>query len=175
MKCPACGNALTEKTVDEITLDVCQGGCGGIWFDNFELQKVDERHEGAGESLLGIERDGAITVDHTARRTCPRCEGQVMMRHFFSVKRQVEVDECPACAGMWLDEGELASIRDQYPTEAERKRATEDYFNDVFGHELAQMQAESEEKREKAGRIARMFRFICPSHYIPGKQSWGAF
>ncbi len=124
MKCPACGNALTEKTVDPITLDVCQGGCGGIWFDNFELQKVDE---------------------------------------------------CPACAGMWLDEGELASIRDQYPTEAERKRATEDYFNDVFGHELAQMQAESEEKREKAGRIARIFRFICPSYYISGKQSWGAF
>ena len=27
----------------------------------------------------------------------------------------------------------------------------------------------------KARRIAHAFRFICPSYYIPGKQSWGAF
>jgi len=26
-------------------VDVCQNGCGGIWFDNFELEKVDEKHE----------------------------------------------------------------------------------------------------------------------------------
>jgi len=24
-------------------------------------------------------------------------------------------------------------------------------------------------------KISNMFRFICPSYYIPGKQDWGAF
>ena len=43
MKCPACGNELSQMVAGEITVDVCKGGCGGIWFDHFELQKVDEQ------------------------------------------------------------------------------------------------------------------------------------
>jgi Zn-finger nucleic acid-binding protein len=35
MKCPACKNVLQEMTVDNVTVDICKGGCGGIWFDNF--------------------------------------------------------------------------------------------------------------------------------------------
>jgi hypothetical protein len=37
------------------------------------------------------------------------------------------------------------------------------------------MEPESQEKAEKARKVANMFRFICPSYYIPGKQDWGAF
>ena len=36
------------------------------------------------------------------------------------------------------------------------------------------MGAENEENLQKAQRIAWMFRFISPSYYIPGEQSWGA-
>ena len=172
MKCPACGNALTQMNADTITVDVCKEGCAGIWFDNYELKKVDESHESAGECLLEIERQGATAVDHTQRRSCPKCRDQVMMRHFVSVKRQVEVDECPACAGIWLDHGELGSIRTQYASEEERKKAAGAYFDEVFGEKLAEMR---EENLQKSQRNARLFRFICPSYYIPGKQRWGAF
>lgn len=175
MKCPACGNALQEMTIEGITVDVCEGGCAGIWFDNFELEKVDEAHEAAGQGLLDLDRDDSITVDHEKRRNCPKCGDQIMMRHFFTVKREVEVDECPACAGMWLDQGELGHIRSQYATEEERSQAAQEYFEELFGQELAQMRAESQEKLGRAERIANLFRFICPSYYIPGKQTWGAF
>ncbi len=175
MKCPACGNTLTQMNADTITVDVCKEGCAGIWFDNYELQKVDESHESAGECLLEIERQGATAVDHTQRRSCPKCDDQVMMRHFVSVKRQVEVDECPACAGIWLDHGELGSIRTQYASEEERKKAAAAYFDEVFGEKLAEMRDQSGENLQKSQRIARLFRFICPSYYIPGKQRWGAF
>ncbi|MHC4128909.1 MAG: TFIIB-type zinc ribbon-containing protein [Planctomycetota bacterium] len=40
MNCPVCENSLAEKTVESITVDVCEGGCGGIWFDNYEFEKV---------------------------------------------------------------------------------------------------------------------------------------
>ncbi len=175
MKCPACDNALQEVRVNGITVDVCAGGCAGIWFDNFELQKMDESHEAAGERLLELERNDSVAVNHQQRRACPRCDDQVMMRHFFSVKRVVEVDECPCCGGFWLDQGELGTIRTQYASEEDRKQAAHDYFQDVFGEELERMQVESEEKLQKAQRIVRIFRFICPSYYIPGKQSWGAY
>ncbi len=175
MTCPACDHRLTQIVVGGITVDVCKGGCGGIWFDRFELQKVDEPHESAGEILLDIERDERIRVDHSKRRTCPRCKQIIMMRHFYSVRMQVEVDECPGCAGFWLDVGELAAIRKEFRSEAERRKAAEEYFSEIFDTQLAEMRAKSEEQAERVRRIAWMFRFICPSYYIPGKQAWGAF
>jgi len=175
MKCPVCSNQLQETTIGDVTVDVCKGSCGGIWFDNFELKKFDEPHESAGQALLDIERDESIIADHTKRRKCPKCDDIVMMRHFFSVKKQVEVDECPGCAGFWLDAGELRKIRSLFNTEQERHQAAEEYFSEVFGDEFAAMKAQSEEGLKKSRKIANMFRFICPSYYIPRKQDWGAF
>jgi Zn-finger nucleic acid-binding protein len=111
MKCPACFNELSALQVGSLMVDVCQGGCGGIWFDGFELQRVDEPQETAGEQLLNIQRNPRIVVDPARKRLCPRCPDMKLMRHFFSAKRQVEVDQCPNCAGYWLDAGELAKIR----------------------------------------------------------------
>ena len=175
MNCPACGNGLQEMTVGDLTVDVCKDGCGGIWFDQLELKKVDEPHESAGAGLLDVPRDPSVAVDNAQRRTCPKCDGVVMMRHFFSVRAKVEVDECPKCGGFWLDQGELASIRAQFGSEEEGKKAAQGYFSQVFGGELAAMAAESDKKTQKARKIAQIFRFICPSYYLPGKQDWGAF
>ena len=174
MECPACSNSLKEVTVGDVTVNVCEGGCGGIWFDNFELKKFDEQHESAGQELLDIERDESIVVDHTKRLKCPKC-GIIMMRHFFSVKKEAEVDECPNCAGFWLDAGELRQIRGLFNTEEEREKAAEQYFSEVFDKELTEVKGGGEAKLRKAQSIANMFRFICPSNYIPGKQDWGAF
>ena len=68
MKCPACGNELTGIEIGEITVDACRNGCGGIWFDQLELNRLDEQHETAGESLLDIERDPAVKLDRERRR-----------------------------------------------------------------------------------------------------------
>lgn len=175
MKCPACENILQEMTAGGVVVDVCKGGCGGVWFDNFELKKFDEPHESAGEALLDIERNENVIVDHTKKLKCPKCDDVVMMRHFSSVKKGVEVDECPGCASVWLDAGELRQIRGLFKTEEERHKAADEYFQDVFGDQLKAMKAESEEKLAKTRKIVSLFRFICPSYYIPGKQAWGAF
>jgi len=77
MKCPACDRELQKMTVLDISVDVCRNGCGGIWFDNFELQKMDEKHEAAGENLLDIEIDPSIDIDESKTRMCPICESQM--------------------------------------------------------------------------------------------------
>ena len=118
MKCPACFNKLTELQIGNLALDVCQGGCGGIWFDAFELQKVDEESEAAGEPLLHLQRNERIVVDPSRKRECPRCADVKLHRHFFSAKRRVQVDQCPNCGGYWLDAGELALIRAEKTQEA---------------------------------------------------------
>ena len=94
IECPVCSNVMTTMTAEGVTVDVCAGGCGGIWFDWFELARVDEVHESAGEKFLEVERDPALRPDLSKRIHCPR-DSEIMMRHFHSVKRGVVVDECP--------------------------------------------------------------------------------
>ncbi len=174
MKCPSCTRDLSAITVGALTVDACQGGCGGLWFDNFELKKVDEEHEIDGRALLEIAVDPSVRVDHSERRRCPRCAGIVMMRHFFSPKRAVEVDRCPGCNGYWLDPGELAAIRGEFQSEVERQKAAEDQFAGLFDAQLAAQKAQTDTEQESARQFANMVRVICPSYWIPGKQSWGA-
>jgi Zn-finger nucleic acid-binding protein len=139
------------------------------------LDKVDEQHESAGEALLNVPRKEGLDIDLEEKRHCPHCVEVTMIQHFMSVKRRVVIDECGRCAGIWLDAGELKMIRDLYHTEEDRRAAAESYFDEVFSGDLENIQAESQEKREKARRFAKAFRFLCPSYYIPGKQKWGAF
>jgi Zn-finger nucleic acid-binding protein len=97
------------------------------------------------------------------------------MRHFYSSTVKVEVDECPGCTGFWLDYGELRNIREKCPSDIKRTELAHKYIDEIFGIELAAMTKASTDKAEAAKKISRMFRFICPSNYIPGKQKWGAF
>ncbi|MDP2653597.1 MAG: zf-TFIIB domain-containing protein [Candidatus Omnitrophota bacterium] len=175
MICPSCTNKLTPKTVDDITVDTCENGCGGLWFDAFELRKVDEPKERKGEALLEIKRKDGIRIKFDRQRRCPKCKSIVMRQFYFSVKRLVQIDECGQCGGVWLDVGELAMIRSQFKNEQERREAAEQYFTELFGATLDKITAEEKEKLEKARQIASVFRFLCPSNYLPGKQKWGAF
>jgi Zn-finger nucleic acid-binding protein len=172
--CPVCSNTMTTMEAEGITADVCAGGCGGIWFDWFELTRVDEVDESAGEKFLEVERDPTLKPDLSKRIRCP-LDGEIMMRHFHSVKRGALVDECPRCAGFWLDAGELATIRSEFATQEEREKAAQEYFAELFDPDLAVARAQTMEDLRKAQKIAHAFRFICPSYYIPGKQDWGAF
>jgi len=167
MYCPACGNELTNVNISNTTVDICKGGCGGIWFDNYELEYFDEAHEGEGEQLLDFDKNENISIDHTKQHDCPKCKDTIMMRHFFTVKHEVEVDECAKCGGIWLDSGELGHIRQQYHTEDARNKAASEYFEDILEKQLDPMRKESREQLDKAERIAHMFRFICPSYYFP--------
>lgn len=175
MKCPACANTLTRMTVGDVDIDVCQGGCGGIWFDRFELKKLDEPNEPETDWFTTIERDASGTIDDSRRRKCPKCGDVYMMRHFFSVKAEVEVDECPGCAGYWLDYGELTKIRKLFESEEARNRAADEYFSELFDDKLQAEHAAADSRLAKARKFANVLRFLCPSWYVPGKQEWGSF
>jgi hypothetical protein len=73
-----------------------------------------------------------------------------------------------------LDAGELGAPKSEFETEEGREQAAR-HFSDLFDHELAAAHAETAEDLERAQKIARVFRFICPSYYAPGKQEWEAF
>jgi Zn-finger nucleic acid-binding protein len=128
-------------------VDVCAGGCGGIWFDAFELQRVDDQNEAAGDPLLHIQRDKQLHVDTARRRDCPRCADIKLMRHLFSPKSRVEVDECPNCGGYWLDDGELAKIRAERSPAASPGKAVDNSLSTEFIRYLYQVRTGHDKDR----------------------------
>lgn len=176
MNCPACEHTLTEKSVGGLTVDVCEGGCAGLWLDNHELEKVDEQHESAGEALLGIAGDPSVRPDPDGPYACPQCgDDYGMHRNFFSVKREIEVDECPNCGGVWLDVGELGALRELYESEEAKQQAAAEEYRRMFGDQMERMRRESRDDLQRATRFAHALRFVLPSYWIPGDQDWGAY
>lgn len=175
MKCPRTGTEMKEIEIGGIKVDISEA-CGGVWFDNFEIKKFDEVHESAGEELIQLmEKYRDKHLDLSQRLKCPK-DGTIMMRRFYSPARAIEIDECPQCGGIWLDAGELAMIRDMFPAEEDREAAGKAFVAEMAKQEnFGAMLQESAESRRKAERFANLFRWLCPSHYIPGKQDGGAF
>ena len=165
MNCPVCANALTLVEAGNVTVDVCLGGCGGIWFDIFELQKLDEPHERSAQMLINIKRNENAPLDHSMKRNCPRCVNIVMMRHFYSPRRRVEVDECPSCGGFWLDAGELALIREEHADEKAQQAAIAEYLDAASASILGPMRSEGVAQTARARRIELLIRFSKPIRY----------
>jgi Zn-finger nucleic acid-binding protein len=148
-----------------VAVDVCLGGCGGIWFDIFELQKLDDPNEAGGEMLVNVKKQDHLQIDYSQRRNCPRCLNIVMMRHFYSPRRRVEVDECPNCGGFWLDAGELALIREEHQHKEQQQAAVEQYLDVMAAAILPPMRTSGPEHAIRARRIDQLFRFSVPIRF----------
>lgn len=170
LNCPRCETPLTLFQVDQIDLDICQNGCGGIWFDRFELDKIDERSELDPALLPQINcHKPARPVTASDRIHCPKCKNIVMMRFFHSVKRRTEVDHCPGCGGHWLDPGELSTIQETFTTDEERTKASQKLFSDLFDKSPKEESESNKARYQSAQKFAKALRFVCPSYYLQKK------
>mgnify|MGYP000956420348 CR=1 FL=1 len=113
MKCPACHRQLTELKVGPVILDACQQGCGGIWLDAQELDRINQTIPAVAPLFAEVERAVGIQVDEKRVRQCVRCSGAKLERKLFSLGTGVIMDCCPKCSGIWLDYGELETIREE--------------------------------------------------------------
>ncbi len=119
--CPACGKLMKKVYLNNqgFFIDVCTEGCGGVWFDNRELAKVDEKNEDIKELCEVYKGKTFSQVDKNAERKCPVC-GQKMVKNSVSAKREITIDECYSCGGKFFDYNELEQMRNQYENDEDR-------------------------------------------------------
>ncbi len=166
MKCPVCQQAMVEKDFGGVKVDVCENGCKGIWFDWFELSKLDEQGEGLGEALREALNYPRENTENRGKIKCPKC-GVPMHIHKYKSAKEVNVDECYSCAGFFLDSGELRSIRDSFMSEEEEKKYLDSLLADM--PEYNQALADQEKERERAAALLNYTRFMRLSYFIKGK------
>ena len=104
MNCPKCRNEIHEMRIEGVDLDFCSS-CKGIWFDKDEMAFMLE----LPDDMPQIEE-----VKKEARKTnfeCPRCGNKLEEMKFIEA-RDLLLDRCPKCKGIWLDKGELPKVED---------------------------------------------------------------
>lgn len=145
-QCPACTKELVEKSINSITVEVCDGGCGGVWFDWSEILKLDTLNN-TGIHFPGTHRNEHQIADLSRRYNCPRCNNMVMTRHFSSILSDLLLDECPSCGGFWLNGDEVEEL----------PYLLEDFIRPESFNDPRQE------------RLAQALQFLCPEPLASGK------
>lgn len=97
---------LCDAVVGECLLQICCQ-CGGEVCSGFACDCC------CIHGATSRERETSITSSapppaQTPRLPCPACSNNLRQKSY----ARVEVDECPACRGLWLDKGELQKLLD---------------------------------------------------------------
>jgi len=165
MKCPRTNTPLKPIKVGGIEVDTSEG-CGGVWLDNFELKKLTSSDSFPAEVLVEHLKQYHLPLGNTGHRlNCPKDTDVVMMRRFYSAKNQIEIDECPACGGVWLDAEELGGIINLFESEEDFRRTQQQFADSVMeSDEIKSHEKEHDEIVSKLDKVGRILRSI--SKYV---------
>ena len=107
MNCPKCNNDLEKVMLGidrSIEIDECPA-CKGMWFDEGELDKLDESVT-VNSELANFEE----VQNQNQILDCPRCHNKLKTVRP-NLMPELELDRCSACFGFWLDKGKLEDVR----------------------------------------------------------------
>ncbi len=102
-KCPVDKAGLQTVSIEDIPTLQCPT-CKGHWLYFGDLETLSEHH---GEHLQAIDV-GTHTTGETERR-CP-IDDSVLDSRTFADHRELRVEQCPECRGIWLDGAELETL-----------------------------------------------------------------
>lgn len=154
--CPACNTAMHIVVINDIEIEACLNGCGGIWFDAAEIFRftasgIEDSSDPNLQKLLDFEQSG--DTEEREKLTCMKC-GIKMRRHEYREASGIYVDECYGCGGLWLDGGELAAILENPAVQVsnqERVQMALDLKQKLVD-EKKRREAEAEERRRRRSR-----------------------
>ncbi|GBE57490.1 hypothetical protein BMS3Abin01_00410 [bacterium BMS3Abin01] len=90
----------------ELVLDQCPG-CGGVWFDRYELFRVDEAR---ARQIGDVDEDRFRHPAGTAEQPqCPVCHVGLEVFRDANIPGNIQLLSCPECNGFWANHGEAAA------------------------------------------------------------------
>ena len=113
MNCPKCLGKLFPVNVGDVEIDRCFV-CEGLWFDPNELERILENYAYELQKISldstvfdGNEAAGNYDSFDSKHGDCPKCKVKMFRSRFGEIK----ADTCPNGHGIWLDGGEIASLK----------------------------------------------------------------
>ena len=129
IKCPACGTEMKKVFIADkgINVDICENGCGGIFFDNKEIQEFSGVNDDISEIKKVLAGKNFMPVDENKTRICPVC-GIPMIK---TKALGVHIDTCYKCGALFLDNGEFELVRAKFPKRPKVKQVEYNPNSDI--------------------------------------------
>jgi Zn-finger nucleic acid-binding protein len=135
-----------------VQLDVC-ATCAGVWFDDGELRQLSEPDRLA---LIRIDEKFVAPLEKsptTGSKKCPSCTA-TMEEFRYLYDSPVLLDSCPACFGIWVENGELRAMVAAH--DAQEHQAINESMSRTLAHQNAvaelEMEAANRQERHKLFR-----------------------
>lgn len=124
INCPACGTPMAKIFIANkgINVDICDKGCGGIFFDAKEIQEFSDENADISEIKQLLVGKKFKNVNEFETRICPACDHKMIKTKVFGI----EIDTCYTCGGVFLDKGEFEKVRTNFK---KPKRVEQVQFN----------------------------------------------
>ena len=111
MQCPRCNTPLQVETIKDLSgsieVDTCPS-CSGTWFDKGELEQIENIVE---ISIIEIRKIPKKDLQ-LQKLKCPKCNLHPALSKLEHQRdKNVIIDYCEHCHGIWLDKGELQAIQ----------------------------------------------------------------
>jgi Zn-finger nucleic acid-binding protein len=121
-----------------VMLDQCPG-CGGIWFDRFELYSVKQ---GQAEKIELLNGDSlrAPSVMGNSDLLCPRDSAKLVHFQDRFFPKDIIIARCPVCSGFWLNRGEFIKYQEYRQSLQQPREITA--ADEKLGREIARILAE---------------------------------
>jgi len=163
MKCPRCDCVLCTVDYEGVRVETCPE-CKGEWLDAGELRPIVKTLE---REFTEEQRASLRAVNESFFReqqeelppsgmNCPKCGDAELQPYVYAATTDVELDKCPACGGVWLDDAELEKV--QMLAEEWDKRAEDDIQN--YRELMAKLDTRSEAADVRQTGPSRWFPFI---------------
>lgn len=160
MLCPRTGTPLTQVRVGGIEVDISEA-CGGVFFDQREIEAFKSKNEARGSALARhLQQFANDKLDLNQRIKCPKCTDVVMMRRYESPLHLIEIDECPQCAGIWLDTGELSLLQDNELSAREKSLLRLNLLQDSRHPEIYPYPSKVRGRTPKPGKLDTLYRML---------------
>jgi hypothetical protein len=114
-KCPKCKTSLSDTIFNNVEVDYCPK-CLGLWFEEEELRLAKDAKDKELKWVdVDIWQDEKKFKISQGIRLCPQCRMPLYEVYYggsenLPAGRQVIVDVCNLCHGIWLDRGEFIKI-----------------------------------------------------------------
>ncbi len=114
--CPVCHDAMkriygsNDKTL-AVDIDTCPK-CGGFWFDNQELFLISADTAKKYDAEVSQSKNIESAAGTTKNRICPNCHLTLVLLKDPELSKILQVDICPKCLGIWLDQGEFLRYKE---------------------------------------------------------------
>ena len=161
MLCPKCPdlNLRSRDTPYGVIVDFC-ADCKGIWLDHNEITYFAKEKE-----LLNYYLQKGLINPSMTKLSCPSCSEK--MQRGGLISKELQIDECVECKGLWFDTGELKKFRELTASMTQRQ-------NNLMIHASKKPEVDFADDSEKVShdKSSTGLRYLLRQNAFPSVDVW---